>query len=306
MSELITISKLEAGLSSYDQLEKIISKEQLIKEVGFAVQAVQANDKLQQCDHGSILKSVYNIALTGLSLNPIHKLAALVPKFVKGQWQAVLMPQYQGLVKLLTDTGSVTNAYAYCVYEGDEFEYSLGLNIDLIHKPKKKTKNITNAYAVAKLHDGKFQIEVMDKEELDYIRGLSDTWKAYEAKKIEAKNVIWLNFPDEMCRKTVLKRLCKYLPKTDRWDKLNQAIDIDNSEYQVSEGREDYLIRLLETSSYQNSEEHAMIERKIMGGLTVLEYETLKKDLEENQLDPVTSGMNYNQGQLNQHLGKLK
>ncbi len=31
-----------------------------------------------------------------------------------------------------------------------------------------------------------------------------------------------------MCRKTIVKRHCKYLPKTERWDQVAKAIDLDN------------------------------------------------------------------------------
>jgi hypothetical protein len=83
--EQLKIQTVENGLSNYkDQLDKIISKEKLIKEIGFAVQLVNANSKLSECSHVSIIKAVYNVALTGLSLNPITKQAALVPKYVSG------------------------------------------------------------------------------------------------------------------------------------------------------------------------------------------------------------------------------
>ena len=38
----------------------------------------------------------------------------------------------------------------------------------------------------------------------------------------------------------------------------------------------------------------------------VLEIESLEKQLEENQLDPITSGSNYNQTDILRHLKKLK
>ena len=42
---------------------------------------------------------------------------------------------YRGLIDLARRTGEITSVYAHEVYEGDEFEYSYGLDKDLKHKP---------------------------------------------------------------------------------------------------------------------------------------------------------------------------
>lgn len=305
MMEQIKISTIESGLSHYkDQLDKIISKEKLVKEIGFAVQAVNSNKKLQECSQTSIIKAVYNVALTGLSLNPIQKFAALVPKYISGSgMEAVLFPQYQGLVKLLTDTGSVISCTTNLVFKGDEFEYSLGLHQDIKHKPKHLSKEVEFAYAIGKIADGSFIIEVMDKESLDFIRSLSDTWKAYEAGKISKELCIWFQHEGEMYRKTVLKRLCKYLPKTEQWNKVHEAINIDNEQFTISEGQEDFLFSLISKSSFDDDTKE-ILERKVSSGLNPNEFEVMKLELEQNQLNPVLSG-NYNQTDLKKHISTI-
>lgn len=303
--ETIKIQTIENGLSNYkEQLDKIISKETLIKEIGFAVQSVNSNSKLQQCTQVSIIKAVYNVALTGLSLNPIHKLAALVPKYINGEWNAVLFPQYQGLVKLLTDTGSIVNVNSFIVYEGDEFDVEYGSDPKIIHKPKFKSKTVQFVYAIAKLFDGTLQFEIMDLEQLQYVRSCSETWKAYEGGKLKAEHVIWINWESEMYRKTVLKRLCKYLPKTEQWNRLNEAISIDNEEYKITNGQEDKLYSLINTSCY-DEDTRCLLESKIRSGLSQQEFETMLVDLSNNQLDPITSGMNYNATDIKNHINKL-
>lgn len=303
--EQIKIQTIENGLSNYkDQLDKIISAETLIKEIGFAVQSVNSNTKLQQCTQVSIIKAVYNVALTGLSLNPIHKLAALVPKYINGEWSAVLFPQYQGLVKLLTDTGSVVNVNSFIVYEGDEFDVEYGSDPRIIHKPKFKSKNVQFVYAIAKLFDGTLQFEIMDLEQLNFVRSCSETWKAYESGKLKPEHVIWINWESEMYRKTVLKRLCKYLPKTEHWNKINEAISIDNEEYKISHGQEDRLYALINTSCY-DEDTRCLLESKIRSGLSQQEYETMLVDLSNNQLDPVTHGLNYNATDIKNHIKKI-
>ena len=99
----------------------------------------------------------------------------------------------------------ISQIYAHPVYEGDEFEYSLGMHQDIIHKPKNKTRNITGVYAVAVLPNGQMQAEVMEREEIDDIRAMSESYKAFKAGKI--KSCVWEDHYSEMARKTVIRRL---------------------------------------------------------------------------------------------------
>jgi len=181
---------------------KVMDEQTFTKEVSFAVQHIGNNKYLADCKQESLMKAVYNIALTGLSLNPIHKLAYLVPRFTGGNKIAVLEASYQGLVKLLTDTGSIQNVYSHLVYKEDEFEVSLGTSSEIIHKPKFKSKEITHVYAVAILNDGSKQFEIMDIGQLHDIRALSESYKAFVAKKVSS--CIWVTHEGEMCRKTVI------------------------------------------------------------------------------------------------------
>lgn len=283
-----------------ERMIKLIDEETYIKEVSFALQAINQSEYLQKCSKESLQKAVYNISTTGLSLNPVLKFASLVPRYINGGYQCVLEPQYQGLVKLITDTGSVQNVYAHNVCDGDEFEVQYGTTAEIIHKPKFKSKSITHSYAVAILPNGSKQFEVMTKEELDYIRGMSESYKAFEAKKI--KNCIWVQHEGEMCKKTVIKRLVKYLPKTDKYEKLAQAVELDNSDYTATDSQCDYLLSLLRTSVYGKDDTGEMLEQKILSGISKTEFETIKRDLENNQLDPIASGLNYNQKDIKKKL----
>jgi phage RecT family recombinase len=262
-----------------------VTESTFLKEVGFALQALRGNDYLAGCTPSSIQTAVYNTALTGLSLNPVLKFAALVPRKSGGNRIAVLEPMYQGLVKLVTDTGSVTNAYAYSVYEGDDFEVSYGTSVEITHKPQFKSKTIKCAYAVGVMPNGTKQIEVMSIEDIYAIREKSESYKAYLEKKRQGGTMpcFWVDHEDAMVRKTVLKRLCKYLPKSDTYEKLATAIDLDDQDYRITDRQQDYLLSLLSTSTYCGYDEEKIIESKIMSGLTPKEFDVLKNDLMENQ-----------------------
>jgi phage RecT family recombinase len=253
------------------------------KEVSFAIQAANSNDLLATCDPASIAKAVYNVSITGLSLNPVKKLAYLVPKNIKGKWEAVLMPSYQGLAHLIIESGAVSKIGAYCVYEGDEFEYSYGFDIQLKHIPKGKSKTIVSVYGFGIAPSGEKYLEVMSIDEINEIKSRSDSGK---------KDVgPWKTDFAEMARKTVIRRLYKYLPKTEKMDKVAEAISIDEEDYPATIGQISYIESLLQNSNIDH-EERASYEREL-SEMTHGRAQDVIEMLKENQLDPIQSGTNY-------------
>jgi recombination protein RecT len=100
--------KLEASKRMEDfGLDKVT----VMKEISFALQHISKNKSLEKCSPESKLKSVVNISQIGLTLNPVAKEAYLVPRWnsVSGGMECCLEPSYVGLIKLLTDAGSVTS-----------------------------------------------------------------------------------------------------------------------------------------------------------------------------------------------------
>lgn len=276
---IITTSEIRSKLNP-DKFASLIGgdKEALIREASFAVQIIATNPKLQECSKESIIKSVWNIASAGLTLNPMQAFAYLTPRFVSGRWECVLMPSYRGLQKLAQDTGVVRTVESRVVYDGDTFEVDYGLNPDIKHKPCGAKETIIAAYAFARLESGEVQFEVMMKSELDAIRGLSDSWKAFEASK--AKSAIWKDHEGEMCRKTVVKRLLKYLPKVES-KYLQEAIKLDNRDYKASDSQKVKIETLLRASTLDH--EHQSIIENSLEDLNVEEANLLIEDLRKNQ-----------------------
>lgn len=261
------------------------------REKAYALQHFRKNTYLQKASVHSTLEAIINVANTGLSLNPALKLAYLVPRYTSGQVEVVLEPSYQGLVKLITDTGSAKNVYAHVVFDGDIFEETLGTSVEIKHVPKRQSNTVILVYAVAVLHDGTMQIEVMTAEEVNEIRDKSESYKSFKAGK--AKSAIWNDHYNEMARKTVIKRLCKYLPKTDQWDKLGNAIQLADSDYQVSDGQITYIESLLRHANI--SQEHNDKIYQEMHSYTSTEAAECITYLGNNQVDPISSGHNYSQ-----------
>lgn len=285
------------------RMSELVNKDILEREVSFAMQAINASSGLQNCSKESLQKAVYNIALTGLSLNPVLKYAYLIPRWSRDGSVAVLEPSYQGLIKLLTDTGSIVAIYAHVVNEGDEFDVVYGTSVEIIHRPKFKTTNVTHVYAVAILEGSNFkQVEVMTIDEINAIKARSESFKAYESKKV--KSCIWVEHFSEMAKKTVIKRIFKYLPKTDKFVNVATAISLADEDYPISDSQSDYLVQLIEGSSYDHDTQKVLITR-VYEGITKSEFEKMKNDAQMNTMDPISAGLNYNQTDISTHLKKI-
>lgn len=284
-------SLLDVLSPKMSDLIRMIGEDQLKKEASFALQAINSNSYLAQADPKSIAKAIFNLALTGLSLNPISKLSYLTPRAIDGKVQAILMPSYQGLVKLIADTGSVKTVYAYAVYQGDHFEETLGTSVEIVHKPARKSKELTYVYAVAILPDDTKIVEVMSVNEVYDIRERSDAYRAYKAKK--TTTCIWITDEGEMARKTVIKRITKYVPKTDKWNRVNEAINIDNSDYPATISQQDFIIHLIDCSTYDEDTKGILTE-KVESGITAEEANKMIDDLKNNQPHPIKQGRNFN------------
>jgi recombination protein RecT len=294
-------SMLEILKPKMADLIRMIGEDRLTREASFAIQAVNANKYLQLASPGSIAKAVFNMALTRLSLNPISKLAYLTPRKVGGEWEAVLMPSYQGIVKLVKDTESVTNVYAYPVYEGDFYEVTLGTAVDVIHRPTRKSKKILGVYAVAVLPNGDKLVEDMSLADVHEIRARSDSYRAYKDGKIDT--CIWVTDEGEMFRKTAIKRVCKYIPKTDKWGYVNEAIALDNSDYPASWGQVDYLLTLIDQSVYDD-DTRSILRTKATSDLMSAEAKSMIDELLNNQLEPGKQRDNVSATEAKQLLNK--
>jgi len=277
------------------RLAQLIDKETIIKEINFACQAFNKSEYLNKATTASKQQAILNVAQIGLTLNPVLKYAYLVPRFSSGQVECFLEPSYQGIVKLITDTGSAKSVYAYPVFEGDVFDVVLGTKTDIIHRPAFKSKTMTHVYAVATLSDGMQMIEVMHVDEVNAIRDKSESYKSFKDGK--TKSCIWEDHYAEMSRKTVIKRLCKYLPKTEMWDKLAQAIDLDNSDYTATHDQIDYIESLL-ISANIDPEYQGRLFREIQGTVSASRASELIEFLKDNQVDAITAGHNYGQSEI--------
>ena len=199
------------------QFEASNTEMNFIREAGFAIQILKGNDFLAKKDPQSIINSVVNVSLTGITLNPALKYAYLVPRGDK----CVLDISYMGMIKLLTDAGAVKNVDAGVIYSNDEYDFRRGTDPYFKHKPALVNRGEkVGAYAIAFLRGGGTQFEILGKDEIEKIRATSESWKNEKGRKYSP----WETWEDEMWKKSALKRLFKLLPKTDFSEQLIAAV----------------------------------------------------------------------------------
>jgi recombination protein RecT len=169
--------------------------------------ALSKNPDLQRCTQESIVRSIIEAAEAGLEPTGMLSRAWLVPYVNKGVPEAQLQIGYQGLIDLARRSGEVRKIIARVVFEGDDFRVIQGSEERIEHTPAYLTEDplkIEKVYAVASFKDGNTVHEVMTKAQVDGVRS-----------KAKAKNAAaWTESYPEMARKTVVRRLAKYLPLT--------------------------------------------------------------------------------------------
>ena len=208
-----------------ERFESMKSSLDFQKESMYAIQILQKNEYLQKSiteAPETLQGSIINVATCGLTLNPALQYAYLVPRRnnSKGRVECILDVSYRGLIHLLTLSGGVSNVYANIRYKGDDFDIELGTAPKIVHKPKFESKEVLGVYAVAVLPNGTTQFDYLPKDEIDSIKMRSEMGKKETGS--------WKTDYGEMARKTVIKRLSKYLPKNNTMLRAMEAIHLDN------------------------------------------------------------------------------
>lgn len=200
-----------------DKIAKVSPQQSNIERMmRLAVQAVRDDKYLAKCTTPSICLSVIRAAMMGVEPNSPLGEGYLVPY---GD-QCQLIIGYRGLINMARRSGVVTELYAHCVHEHDEFWHEYGNNPVLHHRPPKLGKprgEIIGVYAVCKMRDGAQDFEVMDIEEINKVRNM--------AKGAKSPSSPWNQWFGEMARKTAIRRLAKRLPMSIE---MAQAVEHDN------------------------------------------------------------------------------
>lgn len=194
-----------------------------------ALSAISNTPKLQECSQMSFLAALMNAAQLGLEPNTPLGQAYLIPYKNKGKLECQFQIGYKGMIDLIYRNEQVQTIQAQIVYENDQFEYELGLDAKLVHKPALEERGeIKYIYALFKLQNGGFGFEVMNRQEViahaeRYSQGIHSSYSPWKS-----------NF-EEMAKKTAIKRVLKFAPMkadfaraiaTDETIKTELAVDM--------------------------------------------------------------------------------
>lgn len=189
-------------------LPKHVDADRMLK---LALGAMRTTPKLLNCNVESLMGAVVTCSTLGLEPNTPLGHAYLIPfeNRQKGTTDVQIVFGYKGLIDLARRSGQIVSIAAHEVCQNDEFHFSYGLDEKLIHKPALTSRGEPIAfYAVAKLVGGGYAFEVMGRDQIEEIRDASQNYKFAR----EKGKTVWGQHFVEMGRKTVLRRLFKYLP----------------------------------------------------------------------------------------------
>ncbi len=184
-----------------------------------AMTELRKTPKLQECDPMSFIAAIMQASQLGLEPGVLGS-CYLIPfnNNKTGKVECTFMPGYRGFLDLARRSGQINSVVARAVYANDEFHYEFGLTENITHKPTMDDRgDLVAVYAVALLKDGGHQFDVMSKREVDEIRKSSKS----------ANSGPWVTHFDEMAKKTIVRRLFKWLPCSVE---MQKAVSLDEQQ----------------------------------------------------------------------------
>jgi len=199
------------------------SEDDTLRFIKMFESSVRKNPKLLECTPKSIELAAYKLADIGLSTVDTYKQLYLKPEWnseLRAK-ECVIDVMWRGLCVLAFKLGGVA-IQSDVVFEGDFFECEKGAAQRLEHKinltADRSESKMVAVYAIATYPNGSQKIEVMNKQQTDFI-------KAIAVARNKKESPAWKDFYTEMARKTVVKRLCKQL---NEFPEISALADIDS------------------------------------------------------------------------------
>jgi recombination protein RecT len=188
--------------------------------------AIQNNPKLLNCRRQSLFNAMMKAAQDGLL--PDGREGVIVPfgdsddsvPGGKASDTASWIPMVTGIRKKARNSGEISDWYCEVVHEGDDFDFQLGDDPHIRHKPSLNggtERKIICAYSICRFKDGTVAREVMSIGEVEDIRNHYS-----RAKKGPWSDPVAYG---EMVKKTVARRHSKQLPMSTDLDTLMRRDD---------------------------------------------------------------------------------
>lgn len=237
MDKVGSVGTLKALLQAQERslaavLPKHLTPDRLFKTL---LIAVNRQPDLLECTQSSIVLAVGQAAELGLDVSGTLQEAFILPfnnnlakKGETPRWvkQAQLIPGYRGLARLARNSGEVVKIEARVVKANDFFELEFGSTPRLVFRPllrgdRGKTLSV---YAFVKLASGEEVVDWMTAEDVEKIRRMSK----------QPESLMWRDHWDEGARKTVFRRLSKWLPLSpEKAQKFLEAVTAADAEFDL-------------------------------------------------------------------------
>jgi recombination protein RecT len=185
--------------------------------IRIASTAIMRTPKLAQCDQASFFAAL--LTLSQLGIEPDGRRAHLIPfeNRKRGCTEVQLIIDYKGLVELAMRSGMVSNLHADIVCANDRFSYDTGKIEHHKINFMEPRGPVYAVYAIARFKDGSEKTDVMTVDEVEAIRSRSKA----------AQSGPWVTDWNEMAKKTVFRRLSKWLPLSPEF---RDAIESDTDD----------------------------------------------------------------------------
>lgn len=179
-----------------------------------ALTAMRQNIDLTKCEPKSVVASLLQACELGLSVSNTLGHCYLVPfnNTKKGIKECTMIIGYRGFTQLAMRSGKVNPIQTFIVYEKEPFTISGGSYPRIEHTPlppAARGEKKIGVYAVAPLKDGSSAHAFLWADEVEAVRKRS---RAGEFGP-------WVTDPDEMWKKTAIRRLAKMLPLSTDFQK---------------------------------------------------------------------------------------
>lgn len=214
--------------------------------IALAVSVAQEDERIRVCDPKSLWIALKRCARYNLTIGSDSMAESYIWAVKNGRaskiaseqagrevvvYEALWVPSYRGLIKVVTRSKRIRVIRPRCVYasELDQFEILFGSEDRIVHRPclepagPGETASIVGAYSIATLDTGEKDIYWMHRTEIEKVR-----WSGRAP-----HSLMWETWWDQGACKTAIRRQCKTLVFDDP-----EAEDLLDYEAKVDAGKE--------------------------------------------------------------------
>jgi len=205
-----------------------------------AISTIMKDDKLQQATPASVLGAIMLAAQLKLEIGPALGHFYLTPRLIsfkdenntwQKRWECLPIIGYAGYVELMYRSGKVEKVETFLVRDGDKFDHGAnserGRFFDWAPADYEESREWTGVVATAK------------------IVGAGTVWAYLPKDKVLARRPThwekspWKTNEDEMARKTGVRALAPYVPKSTE---LAKAVEADEQKVESIAGVHDLVV----------------------------------------------------------------